>query len=101
MPEISRRTFLARGSMGVAIAGAAVAIPGLPALLSATETAAPAVEDAGAAAAEDGVVPTLTEPLVAQITDARTGQFSLFMGDREVIYHDPAMAARMLNAVNK
>ena len=98
MTEFSRRMFLARGSMGIAIAGAAAAIPGLPTLLDSVESDAPAADTAAATAAEDGVTPSLSEPLVAHVTNMETGQISLFLGEREVVYNDPAMATRLLNA---
>jgi hypothetical protein len=98
MSEFSRRMFLTRGSMGIAIAGAAAAIPGLPALLDAAEGDAPAVDSAVATAGSDGVAPSLAEPLVAHVTDMQTGEISLFLGEREVVYNDPAMAARLLDA---
>jgi hypothetical protein len=98
MSEFSRRKFLTHGSVGVAIAGAAAAIPGLPSLLVSAEGDAPAVENAATTVGEDGAAPSLAEPLVAHVTDMQTGQISLFLGQREVIYNDPALAARLLNA---
>jgi hypothetical protein len=86
MPELSRRMFLKRGSLAVAAAGAVGAIPGLPALLSSTEASAPEAGSVG------GEASALTEPLVAHVKDLQSGEISLFLGEREVIYHDVSLA---------
>jgi hypothetical protein len=92
MPGLSRRMFLKRGSLAVAAAGALSAIPGLPALVSSSEVEAPS---AGSVAGDAGA---LTEPLVAHVKDLQTGEMSLYVGEREVVYHDPRLAAVIRNA---
>jgi hypothetical protein len=87
MTGLSRRMFLKRGSLAVAAAGAVSAIPGLPMLVSSAETSAP---EAGSAGGETGA---LTETLVAHVKDLGSGEISLYMGEREIIYHDVKLAA--------
>jgi hypothetical protein len=93
MSGLSRRTFLTRGSLGVAAAGVLGAVPGLPALVTAgSEDASVAEEELPAAAGE------LTEPLVAHVRNVSTGEIRLYLGENQVTYHDPALAARLTRA---
>jgi hypothetical protein len=100
MSGVSRRVFLKGGSAAVVAAGAISAVPGLPALLGAAETQAPA--DAGAAdsaAADAGSSGTLAEPLIAHIRDLSTGEISLFSGTREITVLDPGLAQSLARAL--
>jgi hypothetical protein len=55
------------------------------------EADAPAAGSAaGSTIGETGV---LTETLVAHVKDLQSGEISLFMGEREVTYVDPKLAA--------
>ena len=40
----------------------------------------------------------MTEPLVAHVRDLATGEIGLFSGTREIVFHDPALAARLFHA---
>ena len=92
MSSLSRRTFLKRGSLGVAAAGVAAALP------------AGLLEEAGAGAASGSVpaeVPegaSLTEPIVAHLKDLASGDVSVYVGTREVSVRDPGLAARLYHA---
>jgi hypothetical protein len=89
MSEMDRRSFLARGSMMMAAAGAVAAVPGVADELLAGGADAPAVEgEAGA----------LTEPLVAHVRDLGTGEIGVFTGTREVVLRDPGLASRLFQA---
>lgn len=94
MSGVSRRLFLKQGSLAVAAAGALSAVPGLPSLLSTADSEAPAAD----AAAGDVSAGELTEPLVAHVRNLSTGEISLFLGDNEVTYRDPQLAARLFRA---
>jgi hypothetical protein len=96
MSELSRRTFLIRGSLGAAAIAAGTAIPGLPTLLTTTEEEAPAADDAATTAVAS--TPSVTQPLIAHITDLRSGAMSLFMGEREFTINDPGLASRLFGA---
>jgi len=87
MTGLSRRMFLKRGSLAVAAAGAVSSIPGLTMMVSSAETTDP---EAGSAGGEAGA---LTETLVAHVKDLGSGEISLYMGEREIIYHDVKLAA--------
>lgn len=96
MPELSRRTFLIRGSLGAAAIATASAMPGLPALLSTAEDEAPAADDAATTAVANA--PSMTQPLIAHITDLKSGEMSLFMGEQEFTVNDPGLANRLFGA---
>jgi hypothetical protein len=96
MAGVSRRTFLGKGSLAVAAAGLLSSVPGLSGLLGAAETEGPAA-DASVAGADAGAA-NLSEPLVAHVRDASTGEISLFNGTREVIVRDPQLAGRLVRA---
>jgi hypothetical protein len=93
MKEFERRVFLTRGSIAVAAAGVMTAVPGLASGLVVAEEEAP-----GAASVVEGEAPTMTEPLVAHVRDLATGEIGLFSGTQEVVFHDPALAARLFHA---
>ena len=93
MKEFERRVFLTRGSIAVAAAGVATAMPGLASGLMAAEEEAPE-----AAAVVEGEAATMTEPLVAHVRDLATGEIGLFSGTQEVVFHDPTLAARLFHA---
>jgi hypothetical protein len=93
MAGIDRRNFLTRGSMVVAAAGVATAVPGLANDLVAAEVDAPAVESTVA-----GETGALTEPLVAHVRDLASGEIGLFSGTREIVVQDPGLASRLFHA---
>lgn len=93
MEKFERRVFLTRGSIAVAAAGVATAMPGLASGLVAAEEEAPE-----AVAVVDGEAATMTEPLVAHVRDLATGEIGLFSGTQEIVFHDPSLAARLFNA---
>jgi len=71
-------------------------MPGLPGFLTAAEGEAPAADDAATSAVAG--TPTMTEPLIAHITDLQTGEMSLYMGEREFTINDPGLASRLFGA---
>src|SRR5437899_4947602 len=84
---VSRRAFLSRGSLGVALAGAAAVVPGLSAVL---KLPAPSI---GARA-----LPATAEPLVAHVRDLASGEVSLMVGTDHVVLRDANLAARLYSA---
>jgi hypothetical protein len=85
--NVSRRAFLSRGSLGVALAGAAAAVPGLGAVLKlpAPPSAVPPL-------------PATAEPLVAHVRDLASGEVSLMVGTDHVVLRDASLAARLYGA---
>jgi hypothetical protein len=85
--SLSRRSFLSRGSLGVAVAGAAALVPGLSAVL---KLPAPPMSRADASAA--------TAPLIAHVRDVASGEVSIMVGTDHVVLHDANLAARLYGA---
>ena len=93
---LSRRNFLRRGAFTTAAVAVASSVPGVSALVATTAADGPAL-DTGVTDAADDAGP-LTEPLIAQVKDAGTGEISLFQGEREVVVHSPALARSLMSA---
>jgi hypothetical protein len=93
MKGLSRRVFIRRGMMGAA--AVSVAGPVLPALVGTVATEAPEAEDT---AADIPAMVSAAEPLVARIKDAASGEIELFLGERQLPYNDPELAARLVRA---
>ena len=100
MSELSRRVFLKGGTAAVVAAGALSAVPGLPALVGAIETQAPAdAGEAQAAVSEVDSSLTMSEPLVAHVRDLASGEIGIFSGTREITVLDPRLAAALVKAL--
>ena len=101
---LSRRNFLRRGTFTAAAVAVVGSVPGVSALVTGAESEAPAV-DAGAGSAAAGEAAdssgAMTEPLVAQVKDANTGEISLFQGAREVVVRSPELARSLIAAAQK
>lgn len=83
MTDQTRRGFLAVAGAGAAgAAGAAV------------------LGSADAAAKPTTVPKDADQPLVAYVRDAHTGEVAVMVGEREVVVHDPELAARIARAAN-
>jgi hypothetical protein len=96
MGDLSRRVFIRRGMMGAA--AVSVAGPVLPAIVGTVAGEAPAAENA---AADMPAVVSSAEPLVARVMDAASGEIELFVGEQQLTYHDPDLAARLIRAAGK
>jgi hypothetical protein len=95
MEPVSRRSFFKQAGAAAAIAGAASVAPvGIANALAGT-TPMPGLSEPGLTAFEglnEG------ENLVAHVNNPKTGEITLFIGTREVLIHDRAIAARLLRA---
>ena len=101
---LSRRNFLRRGTFTAAAVAVVSSVPGVSVLVTGAESDAPAVDaGAGGAAASEAAEGSgaMTEPLVAQVKDANTGEISLFQGAREVVVRSPELARRLIAAAQK
>jgi hypothetical protein len=96
-PNVTRRVFLRNGSLTVAAAGLLSAAPGLPALFSELAPDAPAA-DTAAADMPELATGALSESLVVQVKDLQTGEMSLYLGEREIVYRDPGLASKILRS---
>jgi len=95
----SRRVFLRRGTVTGAMVALAGSFPALSGLVTTAASDTPAVEPEAAALEGDAGVSSLAGPLVAHVRDIGTGEISLFQGEREVIFRDPAIARRLSSAI--
>lgn len=86
----TRRTFLTRGSIGVAVAAVAAAIPGAGIVLRQPR---PPVGF--------GLAATTDEPLIAHVRDLNRGEISLLVGTREVVRKDVELARRLYAAAHQ
>ncbi len=94
--NVSRRTFIQRGTLTAAAVGVVSSVPGLSGLLASGASEAPAAEaDATEFEAGSG---SIAEPLVAHVKDLSTGEISLYQGERQVLIRDPALAGRLFSA---
>jgi hypothetical protein len=94
MKALSRRSFLGRGSVVAAAAGLGAMAPAtVGALLSDAPVLGDASQEAPAVGNVEGAV-------VAHISDASTGQLSIFNGTREVVIKDPTVVSRLLRALH-
>lgn len=92
-PSLGRRAVLKAGFAGAAAAGAVSAFPGVLAGLVAS-----APEASSAAPELEGTADDLAVPVVAHITDAASGQMTLYVGEREVALRDSLLVQRLLRA---
>jgi hypothetical protein len=84
---LTRRSLLA-GSVGVA---STLAVSGaLPAGAAAASAAPAPIEPPG--------TPIPAEPVIAYVHDAKRGEVTVISGHRELTYHDPELAARLIAA---
>ena len=90
MNPLSRRTFIARGSLAAVLAGAAAVVPSLGTVLKMPATPMAA-----------GAQPPMTEPLIAHVRDVNSGEIALLFGNKKVVHHDPELAARLYAAASR
>jgi hypothetical protein len=81
----TRRGFLALAGAGAAGAAGAAALGG-----ASVAQAQPTTVPAGA-----------TEPLVAYVRDAHTGEVAVMRGEQETVVHDRDLAARIARAAHR
>jgi hypothetical protein len=93
MIGLSRRMFLKRGSVAVAMAGVATSMP----LLSEVVTGPPGTE-AATTASEVPEGFQAAEALVAHVKDVGTGEINLFVGERQIVLKDPGLARAIFRA---
>jgi hypothetical protein len=91
--SLSRRAFLVRGSLVAGAAATIGSVPNLGGLLSTTE--ADSTDISGAASeAVTGVEAGsgASEPLVAHVIDASTGEINLYQGTNQIVTRSPGLA---------
>lgn len=89
MPEISRRSLLARGSLGAAGALGVLAMP---------DVALAAVRSGGEPGLSEEERAVLAQPFVVHLRDAATGELELLVGDQSIVFTDKKLVAKVLRA---
>ena len=92
MAELTRRSFLTHASIGVGVAGGALA-GGLTSLPRRAEIP---LGTATAAAATEPV-----QNLIAHVRDVSTGEIAVMVGTQEVIHRDRSLALALLDVARK
>jgi hypothetical protein len=87
MAKLTRRGFFRETTVSAATVGAMASIPGLTMFLDSPED--PVTEISPGA---------FVGPLVAHIRDAGTGEISLLVGTRELMFRDTDLVARLVKA---
>jgi hypothetical protein len=98
MEPVSRRMFFKHAGAAAAVAAVAGATAGPLGLGTAgagAATLAPKDHETPLAAHEELAA---HENLVAHVKNSRTGEISLYIGQREVTFHDRKVAARLVRA---
>ena len=95
--HISRRAVLRAGTIGAAAAGAVAAFPSLVGELVSSGTAAsPGASKAPAPAVQ--AEPVAEGLIFAHIRNAATGDISLYVGEREIVYRDLSLVQQLARA---
>jgi hypothetical protein len=84
---VSRRKFLVGGSAGIAAAATATGT-GIVALAG----------PAGAVPLSEEELAALDQPVLLSVLDAANGEVELLVGDREVVFVDKTLVAKVLRA---
>ena len=93
MAQFSRRAFLAY----TGAAGAAAAVASVGAAVPAGADSGQ-LETAAGSRGDGAAAPTAGEALVAHVRNLKTGEISLFSGNRLVTVYDRPLAARLVRA---
>jgi hypothetical protein len=88
MKDLTRRRFLANGSLGVALAGIAAFVPLLSGALKLPIVAPKGVRPGNVARG----------PLVAHVRDLATGEIAFLVGSERFVIRDPELAVRLHTA---
>lgn len=86
MTKLTRRSFLKQTSVSAATLGLLPAIPALAAISHPPEAAAQELSALSAV------------PMVVHVSDAATGEVTLLVGAREIVFRDRRLVARLIKA---
>ena len=91
MKDMTRRSFLTKGSIGAVGAVGAISLPSTA--MAAVRT--PGSDDAELTADERAV---LARPFVVHLRDPRTGELELLVGEDSIVFRNKALVAKVLRA---
>ena len=97
--QLSRRRFLAGASMGAAATVAAAAAAG--AGMATVGTLLSAAPVAAASNSAEADVTAVGSDVVVHVRNASKGELSLMVGERELVYTDRALVARLLKGARQ
>lgn len=89
MSGLTRRGFLTRGSIGMALAGTLAVVPGLANIRTIAGSPASGAQTWG------------NEPLVAHVRDLASGEIALLVGTKQIIVRDRDLASRLYFATRQ
>jgi len=89
MTNLTRRSFLKQTSVSMATVGLLSSLPASAAIPHSPQDTTPEPPDVA-----------LSGPIIAHVTDVTTGEVSLLVGAREIIFRDPQLVARLLEAAS-
>jgi hypothetical protein len=95
MESVSRRSFFKQAGAVAAVAVVAGGTAMAPVGLAGAAVKSASLKESELTAIEDLKA---GEDLIAHVKNARTGEISLFIGHREVTFHDRKVAARLVRA---
>jgi len=95
MEPVSRRGFFKQAGAAAAVAAVAGSVAITPLGMAGAAASSRSTSEPELSASEDLAA---HEELVAHVKNARTGEISLFIGHREVTFHDRKVAARLVRA---
>jgi hypothetical protein len=98
MAELSRRSFLIKGTTGAAALGALSVLPGVEGRAAAAESK-PSASHVSSSVATTTPENTRSDSLVVHIPDPRTGEVHYLVGTKEIVQTDKALVARILRDV--
>ena len=88
---ISRRVFLYRGSIVAGVGAAVATVPGLGGLLTSTAAEGPEIDTAASTAGSETAA-EMSQPIIAHVIDASTGEITLYQGTQQIVARSPAIA---------
>jgi hypothetical protein len=98
MTEISRRSFLIKGSAGAAALGALTVLPALEAPAGAAVHEPTKAHPSGPAATST-TDQSSSDSLVIHIPNSRSGEIHYLIGTKEIVHKDKALVARLLRDI--
>jgi hypothetical protein len=91
--------FLRRGSLAAGAAATLAAVPGIGSLLAAGGADTSEIGgEAGEAGTAGTAVLSSSQPLIAHVVDAGTGEINLYQGTEQIVTRDPQLAQALLRA---
>jgi hypothetical protein len=83
--------------LAVAVGSVATAMPGLGSILQTAPADAPEIN--GTLTEAEAETADQSGVLVAHVSDVRSGEISFYRGESQVVFKDPALAARLYRAI--